>query len=180
MNLNDRKAVVLNATSESCAGLSAVAEVYNLQGRRLWSRDLGRFEAPANSLIPLKELSLPAGRGAQLVRLRLLKAGRVISLNDYLLPSSGKFLELNSLPAARLKLKELGAGRYEVSNVSRVPALAVKLSLRKDGARVLPAIFSEGYFNLLPGERRMVSVECDAEGPFSVTAEGYNELIINK
>lgn len=180
MNLDDRKVVVLNTTYESVAGLSAVAEVYNLQGKCLWHKDFGRFDAAANSLHPLEEVKIPSGKGVRLVRLRLLKAGQVVSLNDYLQPSSGKFLELNSLSAATLRLKALGAGRYELRNVSKTPALAVKLSLWKDGARVLPAIFSEGYFNLLPGEKRTVSVECDAAGPFTITAEAYNELIINK
>ena len=49
----------------------------------------------------------------------------------------------------------------EVVNKSNRLAVGIKLSL-KDIAKdeyILPVIFSEGYFNLLPGERRMLKLD---------------------
>ncbi len=69
-----------------------------------------------------------------------------------------------------------GAFAVEVRNTGKVTAVAVKLNLR-DGAtgeRILPAYISDGYFNLLPGERRVVTVEYSPRKDVAVSAEGYN------
>ena len=180
MNLHDRKVVVLNTTAADCKGLSACAEVYDLKGKCLLRSDLGHFDVSANSLHSLSELKLPSLKGVVLVRVLLRKGNDVVSQNDYLLARDGKYLELNSLPTVSLKVKAMGAGRWEVRNASKVPAIGVKLSLMKDGIQVLPAIFSDGYFNLLPGEKRTLSVECSEEGPFTILTEGYNVLNNNQ
>ena len=61
-------------------------------------------------------------------------------------------------------------------------AISLKLNIRNaaTGERILPAYVSDGYFHLLPGERRHVSLEFtpqDAEADVSV--EGYNVDRIN-
>jgi len=47
-----------------------------------------------------------------------------------------------------------------LKNVGDEPALYIKLNLRnKDGEAILPVFFSDGYFNLLPGESQDIEVD---------------------
>ena len=111
-----------------------------------------------------------------------------VSVNDYLKTrdESGNFDRINTLGKATVgiadfkKSKNGPDGRYTftVMNNSKHPAYAVKLNLKniKNGETILPAYFSEGYFNLLPGEKREISV--DFPGKVSDNVEvlvtGYN------
>ena len=40
------------------------------------------------------------------------------------------------------------------------------------GEIILPAYFSDGYFHLLPGEKRIIEVSSPSQG--NVSVEGYN------
>jgi hypothetical protein len=42
------------------------------------------------------------------------------------------------------------------------------------GETILPAYFSDGYFNLLPGESRRLSVTYGVTAPVSIVTDGYN------
>ena len=57
-----------------------------------------------------------------------------------------------------------------------MPALALKLTVREvdTDKRILPAYASDGYFNLLPGEKRTVTVEYVSREEVAISAEGYN------
>ncbi|MDP4188159.1 MAG: hypothetical protein Q8905_08940, partial [Bacteroidota bacterium] len=50
---------------------------------------------------------------------------------------------------------------FQLMNPSKLPAIGVKLNLRdlQTGEILLPAYFSEGYFTLLPGEKKQLRVE---------------------
>jgi len=54
--------------------------------------------------------------------------------------------------------------------------LGIKLGLRdvQSDKRILPAIFSDGYFTLLPDEKRRISVGYKRGGPVNISVEGYN------
>jgi hypothetical protein len=70
-------------------------------------------------------------------------------------------------------------GTIRISNPSSTVALPLKLGLRnaKNGVRVLPAYFSDGYFPLMPNESRVVTFEASSEATpeeFAISAEGYN------
>ena len=74
-----------------------------------------------------------------------------------------------------------GAGhRYIVQlvNTSKVPAISIKLNLKdpKTGKIMLPAYFSDGYFNLLPGKSKLVHVDSPVtiSGSAVVIVDGYN------
>ena len=67
----------------------------------------------------------------------------------------------------------------EVRNPSEVIALPIKLNLRNavTNERILPAYFSDGYFILLPGESRRITLDYprqEAGTEMKITAEGYN------
>lgn len=94
---------------------------------------------------------------------------------------------LNDLSGARLKVSRgrttQRAGQASVTvtvrNEGRTVAPMVRLSLRDrhTGDRVLPAIYSDNYLWLLPGEEREVTISCPLAarhtGDLEVTAQGY-------
>ena len=84
-----------------------------------------------------------------------------------------------SVAQAKLKAKVLrpsenGSRRIEISNCSLHTAYNLKMNLvdRESGEIILPAYFSDGYFHLLPGEKKIVEVTCRKDGAVSI--EGYN------
>ena len=86
---------------------------------------------------------------------------------------------MNAVPQAKVKARRLnqtsdGKCRFEISNAGKSIALNLKLNLRdaSTGEIILPAYFSDGYFHLLPGEKRIIEISAPAEGNISV--EGYN------
>jgi len=68
----------------------------------------------------------------------------------------------------------------QLRNLSDFPALMVRLKVvrEKSGDRILPVIFEDNYFTLMPGEQRTVHTEVNradtrGEGP-RVVATGFN------
>ena len=65
----------------------------------------------------------------------------------------------------------------EVSNPSKTLAVAVKLNVVDKNSKeiLLPAYFSDGYINLLGGEKRLVELDIPKNiNNYSIVAEGYN------
>jgi hypothetical protein len=68
---------------------------------------------------------------------------------------------------------------FSLVNPSKTMAVSIKLNLRDSstGKRILPAYISDGYFTLLPGESRVIRIECPLEkitGKLKITSEGLN------
>ena len=90
----------------------------------------------------------------------------------------GNFNTINNVGKATVLVTNLKAGRPElaegytftVANDSKIPAYAVKLNLKNldTGETILPAYFSDGYFNLLPGEKKEISVDFPGRMPDKV------------
>ena len=66
----------------------------------------------------------------------------------------------------------------KLQNPSFTPAMMIRLTLRdpKTGARILPAYYSDNYFNLLPSEPRIITIETTKPlpGGARVTVHGWN------
>ena len=70
--------------------------------------------------------------------------------------------------------------KTELNNPAKAPALMVhsKVVRAKSGDRILPALFSDNYVALMPGERRTIRTEVEeadtrGEGP-RIAVEGFN------
>ena len=119
-----------------------------------------------------------------LARLELKDSkGKTLSVNDYWMTdgNSDSYQEMNTLQVVQVNVtsnKVKGKNIIEVSNPSKEIAAALKLNAvdRVTNEILLPAYFSDGYINLLPGEKRKIemTVPSGMENRFIVVAEGYN------
>lgn len=163
-------------------------DIFDLKGKKVYQKNK-KVDVAANQLtdIFLPEFSenLPS---PYLIRLSLLdKKGNILSLNEYW-ETNGKirsFQEFNDLEKARLtgKILEHKVGKqnfatFQLMNPSKFPAIGVKLNLRdqQTGEILFPAYFSEGYFTLLPGEKKQLRVEYPKfpGKNVAVAVDGYN------
>lgn len=187
MNLHDHKIVVLNNTLSDLTSLKVDLTVTDLQGRKLLSKTEMLDKALANALTPVFKAELPATDKVVIVRLRLLSKNRIVlSRNDYVMDMSGarNFQSLNDLPAVSLKAKQgkkwvEGSDtvqEWTITNPSSTIAMFIKLDLEdlETEEQVLPAIFSDGYFHLYPGESRALTVKYQCSHKVGLSAEGYN------
>lgn len=184
MNLPDHDVMIINTTLRDFQSMTASIKYIDLQGKELYRKSL-KTDAKANAatscFIPEKSGNLPE---LYLVRLELKDSkGKIRSVNDYWMTDGNpaSYRKINTLPATDVHIKTLTTGDktwVEVSNLSKSPALALKLNAvdRSTGEILLPAYFSDGYINLLPGEKRMVELTLPQHlsANYVVIAEKYN------
>ncbi len=183
MNPQDSWVVAVNTTRTACTDAKATITAYTLDGKRLGRQTAAVPQIAANGTTPVVRTEL-AGGEARMVRLELFVGGERRSVNDYLCSPDNDFRQLAALAPATLRARIIGKKhangetnvRFEVTNTGRTTAIAVKFNLRdpQTGEAVLPAYVSEGYFHLLPGEKRIVEAACASRGEIQLSAEGYN------
>lgn len=182
MNLDDRDVTLVNTSTDALDALTASLACYDLNGKKILSCIEKGISLPANSKKEIFKAETGEIEGTYILRLTLSdNKGRNISVNDYILRGKGveDYQALNAVPQAKVKARRLnqtsdGKCRFEISNAGKSIALNLKLNLRdaSTGEIILPAYFSDGYFHLLPGEKRIIEISAPAEGNISV--EGYN------
>jgi exo-1,4-beta-D-glucosaminidase len=183
---DDRSVVVVNSYYRQFPGMHVRAAVYNLDMTEKFVRESGA-DVPADSstrVITLPEL--PGLTSTYFVSLSLSDAtGATVSRNFYWLSTKPETLEwdkstyyhtptktfadysaLASLAPVELKVtaktRQAGMDRVttvSIENPSRGLAFGVRLKLNKgaDGDEVLPVLWEDNYFALLPGEKREVT-----------------------
>lgn len=182
MNLDDHDVVVLNTTTSPLADLMVTMTYHDLAGKKISAKTVKDVDVPANSRVDLFRAELDGVRGNYMVRLVLSdRKGKVITVNDYMMRGEGTedFTAFNSVGKAEVKARRLSSKnqsvqRFEITNTSRNIAMNLKFNLRnpETGEIILPAYFSDGYFHLLPGEKRTLEVRSASTG--AITVEGYN------
>jgi hypothetical protein len=171
MNAHNRLVVALNVTRMPLQNAMARLVCYGMDGRETGKAQQQQVTVAANAKADCFVAELPQTEEPLLVRLTLTDAeGRVVALNDYWLPGKEQFLRFASVAKPVLDVSVIPEGgrraRVRVANKGVGVAGAVKLHLTDavTGTRVLPAYFSEGWFNLLPGETREIVLDGWAEG----------------
>ena len=99
--------------------------------------------------------------GVYFLRLTLTDGnGKQVSLNDYFQTLGTDSREaLHDLRRAQLSVTTSGKSITLVNN-GNVPAVMIRLNLKgDDGEQILPVIYSDNYFHLLPGESRTIGIE---------------------
>ncbi|WP_300698764.1 discoidin domain-containing protein [Bacteroides sp.] len=126
------------------------------------------------------------------IRLKLKdKSGRVISENNYWRGNDRlDFTALNKLSKAELKTSSKlvkSEGKAEIQAVVTNPksaksvafAVHVQAVRTSDGERLLPAIMSDNYFTLMPGESKSVTINFDEAllngGSYKLLVTPYNK-----
>jgi exo-1,4-beta-D-glucosaminidase len=204
---DDASVVVVNSFYRSIAGVKAVAKVYNLDLAEKFSAEK-TFDAPADSVTWVASIPAIDGLSATyFVMLSLQDAtGKVTSSNFYWLStqpdvsdweksewwvtpikSYADFTALQSLSKAEVRIASKstnkdgeGTTHIKVANPSSHLAFFIHLKIMKGEGEeeLLPILWEDNYFSLLPGETREISATYRADdlgGATPVTAlDGWN------
>ena len=184
---DDRGVVVVNSYYRPYANLKVRTRVLNLDMSEKFSResklDVGEDSATLVTTLP----DLPGLSPTHFLSLELRDAAdHVVSRNFYWLSSKPETLDwekstwyvtptktfadytaLNSLPPTVLKAvaaSKAGSTTVTVTNAGKTIAFAVHVKVKKgaEGDEVLPVLWEDNYFALLPGETRRVTATYNA------------------
>lgn len=184
MNLPNKDIMIINTTLIDMKSMSASVRYISLEGKELYKKII-KINSPSNSatkcFTPEPVSSLPA---IYLARLELKdRKGNVLSVNDYWVTDGNEssYQKLNDLAKVKVDIsvkKSKNQILVDISNPSGAMATAVKLNAidKSTNEILLPAYFSDGYINLLAGEKRRIELELPTgfTTEFDVIATGYN------
>jgi hypothetical protein len=180
---------VVNYSGGNRKGLTAHAEVRNLDGAVQWEKTAA-VDSNEDSVVSPIKMEYPAGGTAvQFIRLQLTEGGRIISTNFYMRGADGaeNYGAIRRMPNAKVEAAtkvEREGPRWrlttELHNASDAPALMVKVKAVREttGDRILPVLYSDNYVALMPGERQTITTDVDdadtrGEKP-RIVVEGFN------
>jgi hypothetical protein len=182
---------VVNYSAGNRKGLTARAEIRNLDGALQWEKTASVASNEDSVESPFK-MEYPAGATpVQFIRLQLNDGDRVVSTNFYLRGADGaeQHGAIRGMPKAKLEAAtqvERQGQRWrlttELHNASAVPALMVRVKAVREttGDRILPVLYSENYVALMPGERQTITTDladADTRGERPrIVVEGFNLL----
>jgi hypothetical protein len=179
---------VLNYSYPDGLGLTAIMEIFNLDGTLKLKRDIV-LDCPEDHTVRCLNIEYPDGLSSvYFIKLTLKKGVKELSTNLYWRESQEGLLKaVRTLP--KMKLDRNTQVRREkkqwhltttMINNSSQPALMVKLKVVGDKSRerILPVIYSDNYISLMPGEKRIIKMEvqdADTQGEQpDIAIEGWN------
>jgi len=162
--------MVVNNSTQSLSGLTALAQVYNLDGSMPYSQTNTATAGPS-AVTDLGLVNFPAAglSAVHFVKLKALNAqGQLLSDNFYWRETvQDNFQALDTLPlvsvGAQAIQQTVGGNcviNLSLTNGASVPAVMAHVQLRQasSGQRVLPVFYSDNYVSLLPGESRALTI----------------------
>jgi hypothetical protein len=179
---------VVNYSGGNATGLTASVELLNMDGAVKWQKS-APVDSPEDSVQTPIKIEYPQGlTPTHFIRLKLARGSQAVSDNFYLHGvQEDNFQAIRDLPKVKLeattKIERQGARwllTTELHNPSAQPALMVRLKAvrEKSGDRILPAIYSDNYVALMPGERRTIRTDlahADTRGERpKMLVEGFN------
>jgi exo-1,4-beta-D-glucosaminidase len=174
LNLPDRMVSVINTRLVPQSDLEVRARVFDLNATLLWEKT-AKVNVPANAYgetftVP----ELPRTTSVYFVKLELKDAqSRLVSDNFYWLRANRTedLRALQTLPPVKLKascrIETRGSeklARVKVTNPTRQIAFFVQLALTRGhgGVEILPVLWEQNYFSLLPGESRELTARFES------------------
>jgi exo-1,4-beta-D-glucosaminidase len=204
---DDNSVTVVNGSNEPLSGLKVKANIYNIDAEKKATREM-TLDVAADISTRALTLQVPDGIGQMyFLKLELRDStGNLVSDNFYWLstkpdvpdwanqletvftPQSGyaDLTQLNGLKQVKLTTRANTSEEGEdklvhvwVDNPTRSLAFMVHLRLSKsNGEDVVPILWEDNYFSLLPGEKREVTARFSAtlfdSGKTFLLADGWN------
>ncbi|MBR5726510.1 MAG: discoidin domain-containing protein [Muribaculaceae bacterium] len=144
---------------------TVTAIIYGMNGDLLWERSMP-YDLQEDKYFDAMTIEVPRHfEGVYFLRLTLTNNnGKQMSLNDYVQSTFGTDrAPLHDLRRAQLETV-VSKHTVTLTNTGDVPAVMLRLNLKgSDGEQILPVIYSDNYFHLMPGESRTINVEWKAE-----------------
>jgi hypothetical protein len=179
---------VVNYSAGDATGLTAQAEILNMDGTPKWQKSAPLDSAEDTVQSPMKLQYADGLTPVHFIRLKLTRGGQTISDNFYLRGlEEYNFRAIRKLPNVKVQAAvkpEKHGSRWiltaELKNTSDQPALMVRVKAvrEKTGDRILPAIYNDNYVALMPGEQRTIRTEledADTRGEHPrIVVEGFN------
>ena len=185
-----KAAYVVNITQDLLTDLEAMVWLYNMNGTLVFQDSSLLEVSPFSTKLAISypdENRLPLLSPVHFVKMQLRKAGKVISQNFYWRSSGGQdYRAMEELPAVKLNgsFQKQPSGddhffQLKLSNLTPHIALAIRIKIHNSvtGQPVLPAIYSDNYFSLVPGEARTIKLEVAASDfpeNGQIIVEGWN------
>ncbi len=166
-NSLNHKVQIVNITAVNHCDMEAAIQLLDIHGRVI-SNDTLWVDAPADATIDVADVTLPDSMSIGYLRLRLYERGYLRSDNFYVQTIQPEnYRELTRLPKARLETTETFShkastwhGEVVITNRSSEPSLLTRINLKgTDGVQILPVVYSDNYFALMPGESKTVTIE---------------------
>jgi hypothetical protein len=178
---------VVNYSAGHAAALTAKAELLNMDGAVRWQKTAAVDSAEDSLVAPFTVEYAADLTPVHFIRLTLQRDGETVSQNVYWRALHDDYRSLRDLPLAEVRATtrtEEAQGRYKMTtdlvNTSATPALLLRLSVIRGttGDRALPALFSDNFIVLMPGESRTLATDiavADLRGETPrIVAEGFN------
>ena len=179
---------VVNYSAGKQAGLTARVQVIDIDGSLKWEKSANLDSIEDSTVSPIQIEYPPGLSRTHFIRLSLLRQRQVISSNFYLRGlEEGDYTGIRNLASARVTVKtrtRRAGADWQITatlrNASKTPALLVRIKVvrRKNGDLIVPALFSDNYITLMPGEKQMIAISLkdeDTRGQKpAVQLEGYN------
>ncbi len=187
-NPNTDMIEVVNYSAGTVPGLTAKAEILNIDGLVKWEKSAAIDSTEDSVAAPIALEYLADLSPVHFIRLKLMRGDTIVSENFYWRGTEeGNYQALRTLPRAKVDASTsiaLQGGRWilktDLNNVSAQPAIMLHLKVVRDksGDRILPALYSDNYVSLMPGERRTITTQiedADARGEAPrIVVEGFN------
>ena len=168
---------VVNYNGGNKTGLTAQAEILNMDGARMGLKTT-KLDSAEDSTSSCISMEYPAGlTQVHFLRLTLTRGPEIISTNFYLRGlEEGNYRAIRQLPKPQVQAATAAERQgdhwqltTQLHNSAAWPALMVRLKAVREtsGDRILPAIYSDNYIALMPGEGRTIVTEvneADARG----------------
>jgi beta-galactosidase/beta-glucuronidase len=179
---------VVNYSAGNQTALTAQIEILNSDGSKQWEKSAPVDIREDNVASPIKIEYLSNLTAVHFIRLKLTRGGETVSENFYWRGlDQDNFQALRKLPKVSVTANtqiEQKAGAWRLTTVltnsSSTPALMLRVKAVRDqsGDRILPAIYSDNYVALMPGQTRTIQTElanADTRGERpKIVIEGFN------
>jgi hypothetical protein len=160
---------VVNYSAGKTTGLEASVEILNMDGKQVDVKT-APVDSDEDSTVTCIQMKYPKGlTPVHFIRLALKRRGETVSSNFYLRSLDPNDLRaIRQLPAPKIEIttssqqkddRWLLATKLENTGTSAALMVRVKVVREKTGDRILPAIYSDNYLALMPGESHTLSIE---------------------